>query len=114
MDNFWQNFLLEIALFTFLGILYYFYQKRRLVRYEENKRPLVMGFILQACLTEKRDLPQPELDALIEALDDYLHNRSAAPPLALLRRYAGLPACSAELRNVIAEGLAEVDDDGKK
>ncbi len=114
MDNFWQNFLLEIALFTALGILYYFYQKRRLNSYEENKKPLVMGFILHACLSEKNEEAQPLLDTLIEALDDYVHQRIALPPISLLRGYLDSSECSAELREVIQEGLIEIEADGEK
>jgi hypothetical protein len=115
MDNFWLNFLLEIALFTFLGVLYYFYQKRKIVHYEENKTPLVMGFIFQSCLSEKKDSPEPELDSVIEALDDYLHNRTASPPLALLGHFMGSGHCSPELAEVIRAGLDEIKgDDGEK
>lgn len=71
MDNTLLNFALEIGLFSLLGILYYFYQKRKILKYEENKTPLVMSFILQSCLSEKLDTAQPELDHVIEALDDF-------------------------------------------
>ncbi len=114
MDTFWQNFLLEIALFTALGILYYFYQKRRLIRYEDTKVPLVMGFVLQACLAEKTDEPQPVLDGVIEALDDYLQQRAPEPPLALLRAFLTSPECTTELREVIRESLIEAGADGEK
>lgn len=115
MDSFWENFLLEIGLFTFLGVLYYFYQKRKLVHYENNKNPLVMGFILQSCLSEKKDQDEPQLDTLIEALDDYLHNKTSQPPVALLKVYMDSPDCSPELRDVIREGLNEVEiNNGKK
>lgn len=111
MDDFWENFLLEIALFTFLGVLYYFYQKRKIVHYEENKKPLIMGFILQSCLTEKKEEKQPQLDALIESLDDYLHNRTAHPPVALLKHFMQSEDCSPELRNIIREGIAEMEEE---
>lgn len=115
MDKFWENFLLEIGLFTFLGVLYYFYQRRKIIQYEENKNPLVMGFILQSCLTEKKDEPQPQLDTLIESLDDYLHNKSSHPPIALLKVFMNSPDCSPELRDIIQEGILEVEsNDGKK
>ncbi len=115
MGVFWENFLLEIALFTFLGVLYYFYQKRKIVNYEENKGPLVMGFILQSCLTEKKDQAQPQLDALIESLDDYLHNKASTPPMALLKLFMDSPDCSPELKDIIREGILEIEGaDGKK
>ncbi len=114
MDSLWANLLIEIALFTLLGVLYYFYQKRKLHQYEENKAPLVMGFVLQACLVERGDDPDPKLDALIEALDDYIQNKTSTPPLAMLRIYAASPECSAELRDVISEGLLELEPGNEK
>lgn len=115
MSNFWENFLLEIGLFTFLGVLYYFYQKRKIVQYEENKGPLVMGFIMQSCLHDKKDQAEPELDTLIESLDDYIQNKTSSPPVALLKHFMASPNCSVELRDIIREGLIELDlGDGKK
>lgn len=116
MNENWENLLIEIGLFIFLGVLYYFYQRRKIISYEESKGPLIMGFILQACLSEKKEAPEPQLDALIEALDDYLHNRASTPPVSLLRIYMASPSCSQELRDVIFEGLVELEgsDDSKK
>ena len=109
-----ENILLEIGLFVLLGVLYYFYQKRKIIHYEENKGPLVMGFILQSCLTERNDLPEAELDSVIESLDDYLHNKISHPPVALLKHYMSSGKCSPELSDIIREGLNELNDDGKK
>lgn len=110
-----ENFLMELGLFGLLGVLYYFYQKRKIVHYEANKGSLIMGFILQSCLTEKKDIPEAELDSLIESLDDYLHNKTLHPPTSLLKHYMASPDCSPELRDIIREGLNELDqNDGKK
>lgn len=109
MNNFWMNFALEIGLLSFLGVLYYFYQKRKIIHYEENKPELVMGFILQSCLSEKNDLPQPALDQLIEALDDFIQHKTSTPPTALLKTFANSEDCSEELRNVILEGMKELE-----
>jgi len=115
MNNSWENIMLEIGLFIFLGVLYYFYQKRKIVQYEENKGPLVMGFILQSCLHDKKDEAEPELDTLIESLDNYLHHKSTIPPVALLKHYMNSQKCSSELKDIIREGLNELDlVDGKK
>jgi hypothetical protein len=114
MNDFWTNLFLEISLFIFLGIFYYFYQKKKIIHYENNKTPLVMGFILQSCLTEKKDLPQPQLDALIESIDDYLHNKAAHPPLALLRHFSESVDCSKELKEIIKEGIIEIEDGDRK
>ena len=115
MTLFWENFLLEIGLFTFLGVLYYFYQKRKIVQFEENKNPIVMGFILQSCLAEKEEKIQPELDHLIESIDDYLHNRVTKPPMIQLKNFMQSENCSNELREIIREGLNELEmNDGEK
>ncbi|WP_408098940.1 hypothetical protein ACJVC5_08475 [Peredibacter sp. HCB2-198] len=111
MFDLWGNILIEIGLFTLFGVLYYFYQKRKIMHYEANKGPILMGMLLQSCLSEKNDSSQPELDGVIEALDDYLQNKSTTPPLALLQSFASGDACSPELKNVILESIEEY---GKK
>lgn len=109
MDNFWMNFALEIGLLSFLGVLYYFYQKRKIIHYEENKVELVMGFILQSCLAEKKDDLQQSLDQVIESLDDFIQHKTSSPPTALLKTYAQSAECTIELKNVILEGLKEIE-----
>lgn len=109
MNDMWLNFTLEIALFSFLGILYYFYQKRKILRYEENKTPLVMNFLLQTCLSEKLETSQPQLDKVIEALDDYLKDTETKPPLALLKSFAHSSVCSPELKAAILQGFKELE-----
>ena len=109
MNKLLLDFALEIGLFSLLGILYYFYQKRKILRYEENKTPLVMNFIMQSCLSEKLEKAQPELDSVIEALDDFLNNTSPNPPVALLKSFAQTSSCSPELKEAILEGLKEIE-----
>lgn len=111
-----ENIVLEIGIFIFFGVLYYYYQKRKIVQFEANKFPIVMGMILQSCLTDKsEERNQPELDAVIEALDDYLQNKTPTPPISLLKHFSQSEACSAELREVISAGLKELgNDDGQE
>lgn len=109
--DFLTTLLLEMSLIVFLGVLYYFYQRRKILNNEYEKGPLIMGYILQSCLTERGDDPNPRLDAIIEALDDYLHNNSSHPPETLLKIYASSPECSPELQAVILEGLKEYGDE---
>ncbi len=109
MDNFWANFAIELALFTVLGILYYFYQKKKLLHYETNKESLVMSFVIESCLSEREEFPSSDLDILIEALDDFLQNKVALPPIGLMKRYAESTQCSPELKAVIIEGLKEIE-----
>lgn len=108
MLNFWGNFFIEIALFTLLGVLYYFYQKKKILKHEANKGPMIMGYILHSCLTERGENAHQQLDPIIEAIDDYLHNRSQTPPIALLKCFAASESCSMELRSIIEEGLQEL------
>lgn len=108
MHDFWGNFLIEIGLFTLLGVLYYFYQKKKILKHEANKVPMLMGYILHSCLAERGEEPHPELDPIIEAIDDYLHNRSLTPPIVLLKQFTASDKCSPELRAVIEEGLKEL------
>lgn len=108
MSDFWMNFAIEIGFLSFLGVLYYFWQKRRIIRFEENKVPMVMSYILQACLSEKTETPQPMLDSVIEALDDFLNGKSSTAPSTLLRAFTSSPDCSPELKNLIEEGLKEI------
>lgn len=110
MANFWMNFAIEIAVLSFLGVLYYFYQKRKILQYEENKVPLVMNYILESCLSHKTESPQPMLDTLIEQLDDFLQEKIMSPPLALLRTYADSTDCAPELKLIINEGLKEINE----
>lgn len=105
--SFLTNFLLEMGLLTSLGLLYYFFQRRRILRSEDEKGPLIMGFILQSCLSERGDTGTPQMDTLIESLDDYLHNKTPHPPLTLLKIFASSEECSSELRSIIQEGLKE-------
>lgn len=108
MHDFWGNFFIEIGLFTLLGVLYYFYQKKKILKHEANKGPMLMGYILHSCLAERGEDAHPELDPIIEAIDDYLHNRSLTPPIVLLKQFAASTKCSTELRAVIEEGLKEL------
>jgi hypothetical protein len=108
-DSLWFNFALEIGFLSLLGVLYYFWQKRRILKYEENKTPLVMNFLLEACLSEKNEKDQPKLDKIIEALDDYVTQKSSHAPLALLKIFASDVECPPELSHAITQGLKEIE-----
>ncbi len=102
---------LEMALFTGLGVLYYFYQKKKILRHEEEKATYLMGFVLEASLSERGDSPHDLLDPLIEAIDDFLHNRTTVPPLGLLKICAKNDSFSEEYRSVLQESLLELDEE---
>jgi hypothetical protein len=109
MNDFLGNIIIELGLFTLLGMFYYFYQKRKILKYEKNKGPTVMGYILHSCLAERGETDHPELDPIIEALDDYLQNNTENPPTSLLKHFASSEKCSPELKAVIEEGLIELN-----
>lgn len=108
-----ENLLYEMILFSLLGVLYYFYQKKKILSYEENKGPIIMGYLLQSCLSVRGEKADPEMDPVIESLDDYLHNKTATPPTALLTVYARSPNCPAELKDVILQGIEDLNDSKK-
>jgi hypothetical protein len=110
MTDTWLNIAIEIGLFSLLGVLYYFYQKRKIIGYEENKKPALMGYLIQACLAEKNEQPEEELDRVIEALDDFLHGKSDQPPIALLKIFSASEKCSPELKEVIKATLEELGE----
>lgn len=108
-----ENLFYEMLLFSLLGVLYYFYQKKKILSYEENKGPLIMGYILQSCLAVRGETPDPNLDPVIESLDDFIHNKTATPPTDLLSVYANSPECNADLREVILQGIEDLNDSKK-
>jgi hypothetical protein len=97
---------LEIGFLALLGLLYYFYQRKKILRSQENTELADMSYVLHAVLNERTDEADPEADALIEALDDFISNKTSTPPRALLRVYADSPKCSPELRALIHEALS--------
>lgn len=104
-----MNFALEIGFLSLLGVLYYFYQKRKILKFEDNTLPIVMNYILKTCLSEKEDKPQPALDQVIEALDDFLNEKNSTPPITILKNFKENPECSEGLGAVITEGLKEIE-----
>lgn len=105
-----ENLLYEMILFSLLGVLYYFYQKKKILSYEKNKGPIIMGYLLQSCLSVRGENSDAEMDPVIESLDDYLQNKTATPPTALLSVYAKSSHCAPELRDVILQGIEDLND----
>lgn len=101
--------ILELCCLGLLGVLYYFYQRSKILKYSEQKGPFICGALLQACLIERDLSPSPELDAAIEGLDDFLHNKSSRPPLALLKILGNSPKCPEDLKNIIDESIIELE-----
>lgn len=110
MNNFWLNLLIELGIFSFLGFLYYLYQKRKIEQYELEKVPMTISYILQSCLSEKNEeINNPELDSLILELDNYLQNKISSPPLQKIKEYSSSHYCSRELADIMREGLVEIE-----
>lgn len=114
VKNFLEDFFLEIGFISILGMIYYFYQKKKIVHYEENKDLFIMGLILESCLQEKQDRPEPELDTLIEALDDFLNQKISSPPIVMLEHFTSTNNCSDNLREIIQNAFKEMELSGKK
>ncbi len=110
MKNTVNNLLIEISLLIILGLLYYFYQKRKILTFEKNKIPLTMNWLIQSCLMEKGDSQNPELDNIIILIDDYLNNKTDKPPIQELMDFEASPNCSKELKNIIIEALKEINE----
>lgn len=109
MIEFWLKLVLEISFLALLGVLYYFYQKKKLLGFDQDKIHIIMEVILNSCLNEKNEYPQPELDRLIETIDDYLKGLTPSPPLDQIRHYLENKKCSEDLRSIINEGLKELE-----
>jgi hypothetical protein len=108
MNDLWFNISLELGILVLLGIAYYFYQKKKILSYEAEKIPLVMGYVLQCFLTERGDTPSKDLDPIIEALDDFLKNQVSNPPMALLQNFLNQKKGSEDLRDVIRSAFEEI------
>ncbi len=115
MSQNWQNLLFEIALLTILGILYYFYQKKKILKADENRIPFILEFVLQACLAEKKEEEEAELMRLIEEIDDFLQNKTSLLPIQSMKTYKESKSCGEDLKDVIHEALIEIEQiHGKK
>lgn len=108
MNQNWQNLLFEIALLILLGILYYFYQKKKILKADENRIPYILEFVLQACLAEKEE-DQAELDKLIEEIDDYLQNKNDIVPIQVMKNFKESTYCNPDLKEVLHEALIEIE-----
>jgi hypothetical protein len=103
------NIAIELAILSLLGMVYYFYQKRKLAHFEKNKTLISMNLILDMCLSRKSDSASPQLDLLIEALDDFITQKTEQPPLELIQTYLKSEECSPDLYREITTTLREFE-----
>ena len=104
----YKNLAIELALLAALCLIYYFWQKRRIIKFEQNKSLAVAAPLLQACLIEKDQQSFEMLESFIIELDDFLHGKSASFPTVLAEQLAGHKACPHDLSEVIKESLKEL------
>lgn len=105
----YQTLFIELTILVALGLLYYFWQRARILRFEENKSQAVAAPLLQACLIEKDHQSFPLLEEFILALDDFLHGKSASFPSALAEQVRKDQHCPQDLAEIINESLKELD-----
>lgn len=104
----YKNLAIELVVLAALGLIYYFWQKRRILQFEQNKSLAVAAPLLQACLIEKDQQSFEMLESFILELDDFLHGKSSSFPTALAEQLAGHSACPQDLSEVIKESLKEL------
>lgn len=104
----YKNLAIELAVLAALGLVYYFWQKRRILQFEQNKSYAVAAPLLQACLIEKDQQSFEMLESFILELDDFLHGKSGSFPTVLAEQLASNKACPHDLSEVIKESLKEL------
>ena len=104
----YKNLAIELIVLAAFGFLYYFWQRRRILQFEENKSYAVAAPLLQACLIEKDHQSFPLLDSFILELDDFLHGKTSLFPTALAEELLKNDACPEDLAVVIKESLKEL------
>jgi len=103
---------IELGLLGLFGLLYYLYQRRKILAFEADKIPSQLGLILQLLLLEHdKNSTDPILNELIEEIDRFLHGETSHPPLALMKVYSeNQPNHSPDLKRMIAEILVEINE----
>lgn len=82
----------EMALLSLLGVGYYFFQKRRYLRWLKEE-PQVLAKDLFLYLNAEEQIPDSsELSTLLSSLEDYLEQRRESWPVEELKKFhASLP-----------------------
>jgi len=107
----YQTLFIELAVLAGLGLLYYFWEKKRILQFEENKAMAIASPLLQACLIEQEQTSFTLLDNFILALDDFLHGKTSYFPTSLAQELVKDPKCPEDLAAIITESLKEMDHD---
>lgn len=109
----YQTLFIELLALGTLGLGYYFWQKKRILRFEENKMSIVAAPLLQACLIEQEHKSFSLLNSFTLELDDYLHGKTSHFPLALANELMKHPECPQDLAHILEESLREIGHDKK-
>lgn len=105
----YQSLFIELSILIGLGLIYYFWQKRRILNFEENKAMAIAAPLLQACLIEQEHTRFTLLDTFILSLDDFLHGKTNYFPTALAQQLTLDQHCPEDLREIIKESLKELE-----
>ncbi len=89
----WWELLLEMSLLSLMGVGYYFFQKRRYLKWLKNE-PQVLAKDLFVFLLEEKAIPEStELSNLLIGLEDYLEQRRPSWPIEELKNlHTSLPS----------------------
>lgn len=109
----YKTLFIELIVLGLLGVIYYFWQKRRILNFENNKAVAVAAPLLQACLIEQDQGSFELLNHFIIALDDFIHGKSSYFPTSLAEQLIQEQQCPADLADIIKESLREIGHDKK-
>ncbi|GEM_PF-6736867 len=83
----WWQILGEMALLSLLGVGYYFFQKKRYLRWLKEE-PQVVAKDLFLYLNDEKNIPDSnELAALLISLEDFLEQRRDSWPMQELEAF---------------------------
>lgn len=107
MDIFYK-LLFEILIFLVLGLLYYFFQKRKIYSYIEKERNYALNTINEICheLINSDKLPTQELNIvkqILNALDDLENQQIQNLPYSIYKDVIYTFDDSSELKLIIME-----------
>lgn len=83
----WWQLLGEIALLSLLGVGYYYFQKRRYLRWLKEEPQLLAKDLFLFLNAEERIPNSNELTTLLSSLEDFLEQRRATWPIEELKKF---------------------------
>jgi len=99
MTDVWQGLVIELVILALLGVGYYLFQKRRILRFEANKVPYLYSRMLQLLLVHKDEsIAQPKLDDLIIKIDDFINQTTNINPKSEVQKFLNSSDCHSEYK----------------